>query len=69
MMKNLFRISIPLFSIPAYEMSPRKIRIYVELLPDGYNPRNVRFHEITGTYSSVIYTTDEKQFWAAPLAN
>ena len=27
MTKNLFRISIPLFSIPAYEMNPRKIRI------------------------------------------
>ena len=66
MTKNLFRISIPLFSIPAYEMNPRKIRIYVELLPEGYNPRNVKFHEITGKYSSVIYTTDDKQFWAAP---
>jgi transglutaminase-like putative cysteine protease len=66
MTKNLFRISIPLFSIPAYEMNPRKIRIYVELLPEDYNPRNVKFHEITGKYSSVIYTTDDKQFWAAP---
>jgi len=66
MTKNLFRISIPLFSLPAYEMNPRKIRIYVELLPEGYNPRNVKFHEITGKYSSVIYTTDDKQFWAAP---
>ena len=46
MMKNLFRISIPLYSFPAYEMSPRKIRIYVELLPDGYNPRDVKFHEL-----------------------
>jgi transglutaminase-like putative cysteine protease len=66
MMKNLFRISIPLFSIPAYEMNPHKIRIYVELLPEGYNPRNVKFHEITGKYSSVIYTTDDMQFWAVP---
>lgn len=66
MAKNLFRISIPLFSIPAYEMCPRKTRIYVELLPDGYNPRKVPFHEITGTYSSVIYTTDDRQFWSAP---
>lgn len=66
MTKNLFRISIPLFSIPAYEMIPRKARIYVELLPEGYNPRNVTFHKITGKYSSVIYTTDDKQFWAAP---
>jgi transglutaminase-like putative cysteine protease len=66
MTKNLFRISIPLFSLPAYEMNPRKIRIYIELLPEGYNPRNVKFHEITGKYSSVIYTTDDKQFWAAP---
>ena len=66
MTKNLFRISIPLFSIPAYEMSPRKIRIYVELLPEGYNPRNVEFHKITGKYSSIIYTTDDKQFWASP---
>ncbi|MGB5846877.1 MAG: transglutaminase domain-containing protein [Ignavibacteriaceae bacterium] len=66
MIKNLFRISIPLYSIPAYEMSPRKIRIYVELLPEGYNPRNVKFHEITGKYSSTIYTTDDKQFWAGP---
>lgn len=66
MTKNLFRISIPLYSIPAYEMSPRKIRIYVELLPEGYNLRNVKFHEITGKYSSTIYTTDDKQFWTAP---
>lgn len=66
MMKNLFRISIPLYSIPTYEMSPRKVRIYVELLPDSYNPRGVKFHEITGKYSSVIYTTDDKQFWAKP---
>ncbi len=69
MMKNLFRISIPLFSIPAYEMNPRKIRIYVELLPQGYNPRNVEFHEITGKHSSVIYTTDDRQFWALPDQN
>ena len=66
MTKNLFRISIPLYSIPAYEICPRKIRIYVELLPEGYNPRNVKFHEITGKYSSTIYTTDDKQFWEAP---
>lgn len=66
MTKNLFRISIPLYSIPAYEMYPRKIRIYVELLPEGYNPRNVKFHEITGKYSSTIYTTDDEQFWVAP---
>ena len=66
MTKNLFRIEIPLYSIPAYEMSPLKIRIYVELLPEGYNPRNIKFHEITGKYSNMIYTTDDKQFWAAP---
>ncbi len=43
MTKNLFRLEIPLYSIPAYEMSPLKIRIYVELLPEGYNPRNVKY--------------------------
>jgi hypothetical protein len=66
MAKNLFRIAIPLFSMPAYEMIPRKARIYVELLPAGYNPRHVRFHEITGASSSTIYTTDDVQFWAVP---
>ena len=69
MMKNLFRIEIPLISIPAYEMAPRKIRYYVELLPDGYNPRNVKFHEPVGKYCNTIYTTDDKQFWAAPELN
>ena len=69
MMKNLFRIEIPLVSIPGYEMAPLKIRYYVELLPDGYNPRNVKFHEVVGKYSNMIYTTDDKQFWAAPEIN
>ncbi|MFC1784011.1 transglutaminase-like domain-containing protein [Candidatus Neomarinimicrobiota bacterium] len=66
MTKNLFRIAIPLFSIPAYEMYPRKIRIYVQLLPEGYNHTNENFHEITGNRSSIIYTTDDKQFWRTP---
>jgi hypothetical protein len=69
MTKNLFRISIPLYSMPGYEMCPSKIRIDVELLPEGYNPRGVKYHEVVGKYSNTIYTTDDKQFWRAPGIN
>lgn len=63
MSKNLYRFSIALNSCSALENLPKTKRIYVELYPVGYNPKNVEFGKlIDGAY----YTTDESQYWKAP---
>lgn len=63
MTKNLFRFSITLKSCFAAEHVPKSERVYVELYPVGYNPKNVELGKLNnGSY----YTTDERQYWAAP---
>jgi len=63
MSKNTFRFSIPLNSCSGYENIPMDKRIYVELYPLGYNPKNVEFGKVI---NNTYYTTDDKQYWAAP---
>ncbi len=63
MTKNLFRFSITLKSCFAAEHIAKSERIYVELYPVGYNPKNVEFGKVI---NGIYYTTDDKQYWAVP---
>lgn len=63
--KNCFRTRCPVRSQPDYE-SQASGRVYVEVIPDGYNPEWLAKAEVTPRGNTILYTTDARGVWAPP---
>ncbi len=66
MTKNLYRFSTPLVSMSGFESSKEK-RVYVELYPIGYNPKNITLNKKTeGQRTDTYYLVNDDVFWVKP---